>query len=163
MISETEEGLVEYVRSIKSEAKRRLSLLEGDYIEVSDPTIIQAAWGPRRASSRDRGMKLRAYPNKVSAVRSVWERWLGEERDFISVVIAKKKAQARINAALGFIPSDPEMVESEPTTDLTDEEIEDMLAERLELRKKKMFEEADKIRDYLLFNKVDVRDMSIRE
>ena len=51
------------------------SLSEGVHT-ISDQTIIRDAWGPRRASSRKRGMELLTYPKSVTASKSLWLFWL---------------------------------------------------------------------------------------
>ena len=135
--------------------------LYGDVFDVTDPSIIRAAWGPRRVSSRRRGMDIAAYPKRVSAARSLWEQWLAETRPE-TIVIAKKKAQARIDAALGRAQGDPETAETEPSVSITQDEIDDMLAERADLRAARQFSEADKIRDYLVRHGVEVQDGKVK-
>ena len=150
--------LVEHVRQMKPEALRRLAALPGRNLSVTDPVIIEAAWGPRRVSGRSRGMALRAYPTQVGAARELWERWLAEDHADVSIVIAKKRAQARIDAALGYASKEPDVAEPEPLAGLTQDEIDDMLAERAELRAARKFAEADRIRDYLVHHGVEVQD-----
>jgi hypothetical protein len=133
-----------------------------DSLKFVDPLIIKAAWGPRVTSSKTRGMNLQAYPDKVGAGKGLWIAWISRKKDYVSVVIAKKKAQARIDAAIGIKHDDPEMAQAEPLAPITQEEIDDMLAEREELRASKDFEGADKIRDYLLKQGVIFSDKKIK-
>lgn len=153
-----DDKLIEHVRSIKPAAARKLASLPGETLHVDDPLIIEAAWGPRRVSRRTRGIPLQAYPEKVSAHRKLWERWLAQDQPYISVVIAKKKAQARIDAALAA--SGP--AEDEPMYTVPQDEIDDLLAERAELRAEKRFAEADRIRDYLTRHGVEVQDGKVK-
>ena len=127
-------------------------------IRVSDPEIIRAAWGPRRISSRRRGLDIPAYPVDVSAAYGLWLDWFDQAYDSVAIVIAKKRAQARIDAALGRVSGDPEMAESVPQRTISEDEIEDMLAEREALRAARQFADADKIRDYLVSQGVVVQD-----
>lgn len=106
-------------------------------------------------------MNLQAYPSELGAQKGLWVDWVNTNRNYVSVVIAKKKAQARIDAAMGIKHSDPEMAQSEPLSPITQEEIDDMLAEREELRAAKDFEGSDKIRDYLIKHGVVISDKKI--
>ena len=135
--------------------------LYGDVFEITNPDIIRGAWGSRRVSSRRRGMAVAAYPKRVTAARVLWERWLSETRPE-TVVIAKKKAQARIDAALGRAQGDPEAVKPDPPVSITQDEIDDMLAERSDLRAARQFAEADRIRDYLVRHGVEVQDGKVK-
>jgi cysteinyl-tRNA synthetase len=109
-------------------------------------------------------MEIRAYPESVTAAPDLWVRWFKDVADNpkrVTIVIAKKKAQARIDAALGRVSADPEMVESEPTMRITQAEIDDMLDERAALRAARDFAAADRIRDYLLAQGVEVQDRKV--
>lgn len=130
-------------------------------LRVTNPLVIEAAWGPRRVSKRLRGMTLLAYPKEFSATPAMIESWITDERPYASIVIAKKKAQARIDAALGRVQIDPEAAEAEPPDAITQDEISDMLAERVELRAARQFADADKIRDYLTRHGVAVQDRKV--
>jgi hypothetical protein len=158
----TDEELIEHIRSIKPIAIKMVNQMPDEVLTITDPLIIEAAWGPRRVSSRTRGMKLEAYPKEVSAHKSLWQHWLNQDRPFVAVVIAKKRAQARINAALGVNSQDPEEQTQDPETKLSQEEIDDLMQEREELRASRKFSDADKIRDYLTANGVEVADQKIK-
>ena len=141
------------------------ALPPGEIITVTDPALLALAWGNRRVSSRTRGMDVSAYPASVTAHRDLWARWFAEVAAYLDrdiVVIAKKKAQARIDAALGRNSGDPEMAEAEPTIPITQNEIDDMLAKRAELRAARDFAAADRIRDYLLAQGVEVQDGKVK-
>lgn len=137
----------------------------GDILTITDPFVIAAAWGPRRLSNRRRGMDVKDYPERITAHRNMWVDWIERPRNFITIVIAKKRAQARIDAAMGNTSSesavDPESWQSEPTAPITQEEIIDMLSEREELRAAKNFMAADRIRDYLIQHGVTVSDCRV--
>jgi len=106
-------------------------------------------------------MKLSAYPESVGAMLLLWMDWLYQDKNYVSIVIAKKKAQARIDAALGRVSGDPEMATNDPGTALSQDEIDDLLAERAELRAARQFADADKIRDYLVAKGVQVADQRV--
>jgi cysteinyl-tRNA synthetase len=131
--------------------------------KTSDQDLIVAAWGKRRASSRNRGMEITAYPKTVAAAKKLWLDWFDRVQagQPEMVVIAKKKAQARIDAALGQTRGDPEYFEAEPQSKITQEEVNELLAERELLRIERDFHSADKIRDYLAANGVVVSDAKI--
>ena len=133
---------------------------ENGLVTVSDIDLLKAAWGNRRVSSRTRNMDISAYPKAVTAHPELWRDWfkrVSANPDIDYVIIAKKKAQARIDAALGS-SFDTEQSQSVPMTPITQDEVEDMLAERLELRAEKRWADADKIRDYLVAHGIQVRD-----
>ena len=179
-------ALIDRVRKLKPYALRLLDtggpgierdpLWAGDYrldlpeperrhkglVRVTNSLVIEAAWGPSRVSSRTRGMTLSAYPGEITAALGSWKRWLSEDRNYVSIVIAKKKAQARIDAALGRAQGDPEAVEPDPLVSITQDEIDDMLAERADLRAARQFAEADRIRDYLVRHGVEVQDGKVK-
>ena len=156
-----DEALIERVRQLKPKAADAISAMPSEVLTISDPVIIEAAWGPCRVSSKTRGMVLNAYPASLTAHKKMWERWIAEDRPYVSIVIAKKKAQARIDAALGHVQGGPEAFDAEPSVTITQEEIEDMMAERADLRAARKFAEADKIRDYLFRHGVAVKDRRI--
>ena len=106
-------------------------------------------------------MDLQAYPDKVGAGKGTWIDWINHKKDYVSIVIAKKKTQARIDAAMGIKQKDPEMAQAEPIAPITQEEIDDMLAEREELRAAKDFIGSDKIRDYLVKHGIVVSDKKL--
>ena len=142
----------------------RLDAATTPIITVSDPEMIRAAWGDRRISGRTRGVHLSAYPESVAATRQVWLDWFdfhAARPGLVKIVIAKKKAQARIDAALGRMSGDPEFAEPPPKTSITQEEIEDMLAERAELRQQGLFADADRMRAYLTEQGVRVQDQKV--
>jgi hypothetical protein len=133
-------------------------------VKVTAPDMIRAAWGNRRVSSRNRGLQIEAYPREVWASRGCWLAWFDNVQanpDRVFTVIAKKKAQARIDAAMGRVSVDPEMAETVPLEAISGEEIEDMLAEREELRAARQFADADRIRDYLVAQGVVVQDRKV--
>lgn len=140
----------------------RLGASEG-LVSVTDVDVIAAAWGERRVSSRKRGMDLRSYPASVTAMRSLWLLWYddiaGSRKEY--VVIAKKKAQARIDAALGRTSNDPETVARDSGTAMSQGEIDALLTERDALRAARRFADADKIRDYLVAKGVQVADQKV--
>ena len=151
---------LEILKSIKPDPS-----YNGDILTITDPFVIGAAWGPRRVSSRQRGMDVKDYPERITAHRNMWVNWIEEPRNFITIVIAKKRAQARIDAAMGNTSLanaiDPESWQPEPTAPITQEEISDMLSEREELRAAKNFMAADRIRDYLIQHGVTVSDRRV--
>ena len=138
-------------------ALQKIMSMPDGVLTIDDPEIIQAAWGPRRVSGRTRGMDLAAYPKSVTAAKGLWARWVQEVRP-MTTVIAKKKAQARIDAALAHTRANPEDQQTEPASAITQDEIDDMLTERLELRAAKQWADADKIRNYLVAHGVTVSD-----
>ena len=155
-----EELLQKWREQVPYQLTKVLALPEG-VLTINDPQIIEASWGPRRVSSRTRGTQVNAYPTEVTASKGLWISWLKQPRDYVSVVIAKKLAQARIDAALGLKSLDPEAPTVNPMSQITEEEVEDLLEERKELRAARLFEDADKIRDYLLKNGVSVADQKV--
>ena len=157
-----ERAEINAVMRLKPLARQSVSQLPEGVHTITDPEIIRAAWGPRRVSSRNRGMDLDAYPKSVTAAKGLLLDWINNPVSQIRVVIAKKKAQARIDAALGFNAlSDAEMHEPEPIAKISQEEIDDMMQERVELRTARKFAEADKIRDYLVRHGVNVQDKKV--
>lgn len=161
---QSDEELLAEIARIKPIAKDIVGAMPDGVLAISDPLIIRAACGPRRISSRSRGLDLNAYPNEVSAGKGLWLDWISTPKTSVQIVIAKKLAQARIDAALknSGIFRDPETVEREPASEITDEEVSDMMDERAELRRERRFAEADMIRDYLVRHGVDVSDKSLK-
>lgn len=161
MDAQSDQELIDRRNRLIPEARKILADLPGDIIDTDNPIVIEAAWGPRRVSGRTRGMSLYAYPSRVMAARGLWEDWLNKPKPYVGIVIAKKKAQARIDAAMGRTGLDPEMAAPEPLAAITQEEIDDMLAERDELRAARDFVAADKIRDYLTRHGISVADRKV--
>ena len=153
--------LIDEVNELKSKARKSVENMSDGLLTISDQTIIKAAWGPRVTSSRTRGMVIHAYPSEITAHKKLWISWIDEVKDYVTVVIAKKKAQARIDAALSLVHKDPELQQPEPISKISQEEIDDMIAERRELREAKDFVSADKIRDYLISHGVIMSDKKI--
>jgi hypothetical protein len=161
-VPEHDAALVRLARFQRPHAARLVMDMPNEVLTVSDPFIIEAAWGPRVVTSRTRGMALEAYPKTITAHKRLWLSWLlVRPDDRTKIVIAKKKAQARINAALGKRSSDPEDQTQEPAGKITDEELSELLAERQDLRAARNFEAADKIRDYLIAHGALVADSKI--
>ena len=160
-MEENDMRLVERVRELRPIAIAMVAKMPNEVLQIRDPLIIEAAWGPRVTTSRTRGMDLRAYPSKIEAHKELIMRWLTNPGDRVKVVIAKKKAQARIDAALAHTYQTPEDQRAEPVAPITQEEIEDMMAKREELRAARLFADADKIRDYLVAHGVTVSDAKV--
>lgn len=160
-------GDAELIRQINFRRPMALAMLRrmpDGVLTIRSRFIITAAWGPRRTSARTRGRELSAYPPYVTAAKGLWETWLSLPRDHVQIVIAKKLAQARIDAALrnSGLARDPETIEQEPAGKITEAEIADILAEREELRAARDFARADMLRDYLVGHGVSVADQKVR-
>ena len=122
--------------------------------------LIRAAWGPRRASSRTRyGEVTELYPPSVSCTCGLWWMWIKESiprrlRGEYQIVIQKPKAKARIAAAV----ANAERPVTHQPVGPSDDEINDLLAQRAALRAERRFKEADEIRDRLVSMGVSVAD-----
>lgn len=147
---------------MNAELQKIMEMPDG-VLTIDDPETIRAAWGKRVTTSRTRGMDIQSYPQVVTAAKALWVRWIKEmgSDHRTRVVIAKKTAQARIDAALGYVSRDHQVLTADPGTALTDAKVSDLLAEREGLREERRFDEADKIRDYLIAHGVTVVDAKV--
>jgi len=131
------------------------------YFHTTNRFIIALAFGPRRATSNTRYGKLdSAYPKDVGADHKLWLLWIKDAlKRWVAldyyVVIPTKRAKDK-----SVVSSVRSSEESNPTVGptLSEEKVQRLLSERQALRDEKSFEEADKIRDYLLEHGVEVRD-----
>lgn len=150
-------GLLEKVNAMKPAARAAIDALPDGIHTISDPAIIMAAWGARRVSGRRRGMDVCAYPGQVTAAKSLWLQWIDTPQCEVGIVIAKRKAEARIRAALvGAGQFALEAPQAAPQS-----EIDALLARRAELRSERRFAEADAIRDHLAAMGVQIADGKI--
>lgn len=124
-------------------------------IRVTDPLVIEAAWGPRIVTSRTRGMHLTAYPAEVQATLRVWIDWLAMKKSHVSVVIAKKPAKKRVKSAL----KTAQKIAQPPV--IPKEETQRLLQKREELRAQRRFVEADEIRALLTQHGNTVADKKV--
>lgn len=141
----------------RKEFERRILQAGNGVVTITEPEVIRAAWGSRRTSNKRRGMDVKAYPPKVTASVRLWLQWFDAAPQGEVVVIAKKKAQARIEASLAHL----DQGEAAPKEKLADDDVQALLSRRMELRASKDFAEADKIRDYLVSVGVTVSDEAV--
>ena len=126
------------------------------YFKTENRFIIALAWGPRRVTSRRRyGNVDSAYPSSVGAGASTWWRWILQSsirwlKWNVRVVIPASRATARIATAIAGIDRESPVLEKS--------EIDVLLRRRLDLREKRDFAAADKIRGQLTDAGVNVRD-----
>lgn len=144
---------IDRIKALKEKVLPRVLAWPDGFHEVDDPEIIQAAWGPRRVSSRNRGMEIGAYPRSVGAMRSVWVDWILHQKDYVTIVIAKKPAAQRVQDAIAGLDSDEGSMPS-----ICADEVRALLDQREEYRAARRFAEADEIRDRLVAAGVQVAD-----
>lgn len=129
-------------------------------VTITDEDIIKQAWGVRRTSARS--VDARAYPKAITASHVLWLVWFDDihskkDGGQVKIVIDKKKAEARILSQI------TEIKDEEPQPKLQKSVVAGLLKRRLELRAAKNFAAADRIRDFLVKNGVEVNDKKINE